>query len=59
MNSKKVIKKIKEPNIRKIYSEKCGDCYYNEEGECFKNPDKCYYNLPHIILEDDEELNKA
>lgn len=40
-------KKVKTPEkIRKIYSELCGDCFYNEEGECFKNPEKCVYNFP-------------
>lgn len=40
-------KKVKTPEkIRKIYSEVCGDCFYNEEGECFKNPEKCIYNFP-------------
>lgn len=37
---------------RKIYDERCGDCFYNEEGECNKNPIKCIYNQPVIESED-------
>ena len=48
-------KKIKEVVVRKPYDERCGDCFYNEEGECNKNPAKCPYNQPPKPVEEDEE----
>lgn len=40
---------------RKIYDERCGDCFYNEEGECNKNPAKCSYNQPPKEEEAEED----
>lgn len=39
-----------------IHDEACGDCFYNEEGVCNKNPEKCIYNLPPV--DEEEEKNE-
>lgn len=46
------MKKIKEKPP--VHSESCGDCYYNEEGVCSKNPEKCIYNIEVEEVEEDE-----
>ena len=38
-----------------IHDEVCGDCFYNEEGVCNKNPEKCVYNLPPAEEKDEED----
>ena len=38
-----------------IHDEVCGDCFYNEEGVCNKNPEKCIYNLPPVDEEEEED----
>ena len=38
-----------------IYDERCGNCYYNEEGFCKRNPETCPYNQPPKIDEEEEE----
>ena len=51
------VKKAKEPEkIIQVHSSLCGDCFYNEEGECSKNPEKCRYNFPPKIEEYEEDL---
>lgn len=37
-----------------IYDERCGNCYYNEEKLCDRNPATCPYNQPPKI--EDEEV---
>ena len=37
-----------------IHDERCGDCYYNEEGVCNRDPSKCPYNQPPKEEEEDE-----
>jgi hypothetical protein len=49
MGRRLVVKEIK------IHDELCGDCFYNEEGVCNKNPEKCIYNLPPVDEEDEED----
>ena len=49
-------KKVKEIIKKPPHDERCGDCYYNEEGECTKNPEKCVYNQPPKEIDDEEEL---
>ena len=38
-----------------VHDERCGDCYYNEEGVCNKDPEKCIYNQPPKMVEEEEE----
>lgn len=37
-----------------VHDEKCGNCFYNQEGTCNKNSNKCVYNQP-INAEDEVE----
>lgn len=39
----------------KVHSEICGDCYYNEENVCSRNPEKCIYNIEPV--EEEEEAD--
>ena len=48
-------KKVKDLTSPLIYDERCGDCYYNEEGCCKRNPDTCVYNQPPKINKEEEE----
>lgn len=38
-----------------VYDERCGDCYYNEERLCDRNPTTCPYNQEPKNIEEDEE----
>lgn len=39
----------------KVHSEICGDCYYNEEGVCNRDPGKCIYNIEPVEEEEDDD----
>lgn len=38
-----------------IHDEICEDCFYNEEGACNKDPEKCVYNLPPADEEEEKD----
>lgn len=48
-------KKPTQKLILPVHDERCGNCYYNEEGVCNKDPKKCPYNQPPKINEEEEE----
>lgn len=41
--------------IELVYDEQCGDCFYNVQGMCKRNPATCPYNQPPKIEEEEEE----
>ena len=38
-------KKIIKP-VEPIHDERCGDCFYNLQDICKRDPEKCDYNKP-------------
>ena len=38
-----------------VHDERCGDCYYNEDGVCSRDASKCIYNIEPVEDEEDEE----
>lgn len=44
-------KKITKPT-EPIHDERCGDCFYNLQSVCKRNPETCPYNQPPYVEED-------
>lgn len=39
-----------------VYDERCGNCYYNEERLCDRNPATCPYNKKPVSKESAQEV---
>ena len=42
--------KVQEP----IHDERCGDCFYNLQSICKRDPEQCPYNKPPYVEEEEE-----
>lgn len=45
----------KNKKIEPIYDERCGDCFYNLQGVCKRDPEKCPYNQPPYVEEEESK----